>query len=68
MLHGRIELLPSGPSWKSVVVSLPGYATKDPLTLYYCDPLECVQFSLKNPLFVGQIQYTPRLEYDENGE
>ncbi|KAF9643859.1 hypothetical protein BDM02DRAFT_3132132 [Thelephora ganbajun] len=65
-LCGCIELLPSGPSWKSTVVSLPGYPTKNPLMLYYCDPLDCIQFILKNPLFSGQIQYVPRLEYNSN--
>ncbi|KAF9643516.1 hypothetical protein BDM02DRAFT_3063785, partial [Thelephora ganbajun] len=58
-LQGKIELLPSRPSWKSTTVSMPRYSTKDPLMLYYQDPMECIEFLLRNPLFSGQIQYQP---------
>ena len=68
MLRGRIELLPSGPSWKSTIVTIPGYSTKDPLVLYYRNPLECIESILKNPLFSEHIQYIPRAEYDSNGK
>ena len=66
-LRGQIELLPGGPPWKSTTVSLPGYSTKDPLTLFYRDPFESIESILKNPLFSNQIQYAPRVEYDEIG-
>jgi len=33
-----------------------------------CDPLECIESTLKNPLFSGQIQYVPRMEHDSNGK
>lgn len=66
-LRGKVELLPSGPPWKSTVVSLPGYATKDPLVLYYRDPMNCIEFTMKNPLFSGKIQYQPRQDFDSYG-
>ena len=66
-LRGKIELLPSGPSWKSTTVSMPGYATKDPLVLYYRDPMECIEFLLKNPLFSGKIHYQPHQDFDTSG-
>ena len=67
-LRGLIELLPSSPSWKSTIVTIPGYSTKTPLVLYYRDPLECVESILMNPLFSGKIDYCPRMEYDLNGK
>ena len=36
--------------------------------LYYRDPLECIEFILKNLLFSNHIQYAPRLEYNSNGK
>lgn len=49
-------------------MSLPGYTTKDPLVLYYRDPIECVEFAMKNPLFSGQIEYQPRKVFNSSGE
>ena len=66
-LCGKVELLPSGPEWKSTVVTMPGYATKDPLMLYYRDPIKTIEFLLKNPLFSGRIQYAPRQDFDSSG-
>lgn len=63
-LRGRIELLPSGPAWKSTIVSMPGYESKDPLVFYYRDSMECVEFLLKNPLFSEEIEYQPRQDFD----
>ena len=62
-----MELLPSGPQWKSRIVTLPGYHTKDPVVLYYRDPIECIEFLLKNPLFSGQIEYQPWQDFDFSG-
>ena len=47
---------------------MPGYATKDPLVLYYRDPVECIEFLMKNPLYSGRIQYTPRQDFDSSGD
>ena len=66
-LRGKVELLPSGPEWKSTVVTMPGYAPKDPLVLYYRDPIKTIEFLLKNPLFSGRIQYAPRQDFDSSG-
>ena len=62
-----VELLPSGPQWKSRIVTIPGYNTKDPLVLYYRDPVECIAFLLKNPLFSGHIKYQPRQDFNSSG-
>ena len=66
-LRGKTELLPGGPAWKSTTVTIPGYETKDPLVLFYRDPMECVEFILKNPLFSGKIDYQPRQDFDPSG-
>ncbi|KAJ7826831.1 hypothetical protein B0H13DRAFT_2241080 [Mycena leptocephala] len=57
-LRSRIESLPSGPAWMSVPWKTT-YPTKKPLTLYYRDPLECIQNLLANPLVQDFIQFTP---------
>ena len=66
-LQGKIELLASGPSWKLTAVSMPGYSIKDPLVLYYRDPIEYIKFLLKKPLFSGCIQYQPRQDFNTSG-
>lgn len=58
----RIESLPSPPRWKEVEVSVEGGTTKDPLTLYYRNGLECFQFLFGNPLFLDHMDYVPRRE------
>ena len=66
-MHGRVELLPTGPKWLSTTVTIPGHRTKDPITLYYRDSVECVKSILQNPLFAGRIKYTPTLHYTSTG-
>jgi len=66
-LRGKIELLPSGPAWKSTEITMPGYNTKEPLVLYYRDPMECIEFLMKNPLFSGKISYQPHKDFDASG-
>jgi len=67
-LRGRVELLPSGPKWLSRDVSIPGFATKDPVTLYYRDSVECMRFLLQNPIFAGRIHFSPERHYDILGK
>lgn len=62
-MRARIENLPSPPCWKEVEVSVEGGTTKDPLTLYYCDGLDCFKFLFGNPLFVDYMDYIPRREF-----
>ena len=65
-LRGMIELLPSGLAWQSTMISIPGYSTKCPLILYYQDPIECIKFTMKNPLLSGHIQYQPRQDFNSS--
>ncbi|KAJ6577731.1 hypothetical protein B0H19DRAFT_1337416 [Mycena capillaripes] len=57
-LRSRIESLPKGPNWKSIPWKTT-YPTKRPLTLYYRDPIECLQALLSNPLVQDFIHFTP---------
>ncbi|KAJ7016326.1 hypothetical protein C8F04DRAFT_1215740 [Mycena alexandri] len=57
-LRSRIEILPKGPEWKAIPWQTE-YPTKSPLTLYYRDPLECLQYLLSNPLIQDHVQFTP---------
>ena len=62
-LRTRIELLPSPPRWKADEIEVEGGDTKDLLTLYYRDGLECFKFLLANPLFAEYMDFNPRHEY-----
>ncbi|KAI5996688.1 hypothetical protein EDD15DRAFT_2387099 [Pisolithus albus] len=62
-LHGRAELLPSGPRWKSQEICT-SHPTKRPLILYWRDPLELVQFLFNNPEFQDAMELSPYCLYD----
>ncbi|KAJ7659007.1 hypothetical protein B0H17DRAFT_1171830 [Mycena rosella] len=57
-LRSRMEILPQGPVWKAIPWKT-RHPTKTPLTLYYRDPVECLQSLLNNPLAQDFIQYSP---------
>ncbi|KAJ7205310.1 hypothetical protein GGX14DRAFT_569060 [Mycena pura] len=58
-LRSRVEILPSGPKWKSRKISFDGFPTKKPLVLFYRDSLECLQFLLRNPALKDHINLKP---------
>ena len=62
-MRAHIELLPSPPAWKEVEVHVEGSTMKDPLTLYYCDGLECFKHIFGCPLYDKYMDYCPRREY-----
>ena len=45
------------------MIEIEGGVTKDPLTLYYRDGLDCFKFLLANPLFAEYMDFSPRHEY-----
>ncbi|KAG9309545.1 hypothetical protein JVU11DRAFT_10523 [Chiua virens] len=49
-LHLLSEILPTGPCWKSLSIH-PSVPTKRAMTLYYRDPIKCLQALLSYPLF-----------------
>jgi hypothetical protein len=59
-LRGLAELLPKGPVWQCKVWKTI-YPTKKKLTLFYRDPLECIQsiWILHNPLMKDHIELKP---------
>ncbi|KAJ7263198.1 hypothetical protein B0H12DRAFT_1001291, partial [Mycena haematopus] len=62
-LRGRMETLPTGPEWKSQVITYEEYPTKSPIVLYYRDPLECVQFLLRSPLLKKHLELIPKKRF-----
>ncbi|KAI6027294.1 hypothetical protein PISMIDRAFT_8185 [Pisolithus microcarpus 441] len=58
-LHLRAELLPSAPHWHSQVIR-PQHPTKQSITLFYRDPIECIQSLLSHPLFESHVKFVPR--------
>ena len=62
-MRARIEVLPSPPRWKEVEINVQGGTTKELLTLFYRDGLECFRFLFGNPLFADHMDLVPRREY-----
>lgn len=62
-LRGRIEMLPKVPDWKFKKITLPGYATREPMHLFLRDALTCAEYLFGNPLFAGHIDYSPSRLY-----
>ncbi|KAG1886286.1 hypothetical protein F4604DRAFT_1675922 [Suillus subluteus] len=61
-LHGRAEMLPSGPCWMSQIIPTT-HPTKSPVVLYWRDPLDCISGLLNHPAFHNQLDFTPRRVY-----
>jgi hypothetical protein len=61
-LRARVELLPSGPPWQAKPMQ-DIHPTKSPVTLYYRNPLECVQSLLQNPCLVNELEFAPYRVY-----
>ncbi|KAJ7128227.1 hypothetical protein C8R43DRAFT_897203 [Mycena crocata] len=57
-LRNRIELLPSGPQWRTRTWPSP-HRTAVPLDLYYRDPVKCLEALLQNPLVQDHLEFTP---------
>jgi hypothetical protein len=51
-------MLPAGPEWKCKPWTM-DYETKNKISLYYCDLLECLKMILFNPLFKDHLHFTP---------
>ena len=58
-----MEDLPKAPAWKMQEISLNGYETAKPITLFYRNPLECVQVLLRNPTFEGKWTFSAQRIY-----
>ena len=57
-LHGRAELLPSGPCWKSQEICT-SHPTKRPVLLYWRDSLELMEALFNNPEFQDTMDFSP---------
>src|ERR1700678_1534307 len=57
-LRGLAEMLPKGPVWQCKVWTTV-YPTKRNLTLFFRDPLECIQSILHSPLMKDYIAFKP---------
>ncbi|KAJ7684950.1 hypothetical protein DFH06DRAFT_1463105 [Mycena polygramma] len=66
-LRARAELLPGGPPWMEKIIEFPGYPTKTPIILYYRDPLQCIEYLLRNPLIKNHLKLTPTKKF-RNGK
>lgn len=57
-LRGRAEILPSGPEWRCKPLTA-AYPTKKSISLFYRDPIACVQSLLHSPLAQDYIHFIP---------
>lgn len=58
-LRSRVEILPKGPAWKSKIWKTIAPTKQKTVTLFYRDPLECLQSLMHHPLMKDHIHYTP---------
>ncbi|KIK31858.1 hypothetical protein CY34DRAFT_102635, partial [Suillus luteus UH-Slu-Lm8-n1] len=61
-LRGQAEMLPSGPCWKSQMITTI-HPMKSPVVLYWHDPLECILNIFNHPLFHDHMDYSTRRVY-----
>ncbi|KAA1479646.1 hypothetical protein DENSPDRAFT_750630, partial [Dentipellis sp. KUC8613] len=59
-LRGRIELLPAGPQWHYITLTVDRFPTKKPIRLFYRDGIDCLEFLFGNPAFKGHMDFDPR--------
>ncbi|KAI5981999.1 hypothetical protein EDC04DRAFT_2593415 [Pisolithus marmoratus] len=57
-LCSHAEMLPSRPHWNARVVPTT-HPMESPITLYYCDLLDCVESLFNHPLFMQLMDYSP---------
>ncbi|KAF9050530.1 hypothetical protein BJ165DRAFT_1342609 [Panaeolus papilionaceus] len=57
-LRNLAEVLPGTPSWVSTTIETK-VPTKKPVTLYYRDPIQCVQSILHNPIINDFLEFDP---------
>ncbi|KIM50493.1 hypothetical protein SCLCIDRAFT_34233 [Scleroderma citrinum Foug A] len=62
-LHKHAELLPSRPCWKSQEIHT-SHPTKRPVTLYWHNSLELVQYLFNCPEFQDVMEFTPYCLYE----
>ncbi|KAG1741923.1 hypothetical protein EDD22DRAFT_982197 [Suillus occidentalis] len=62
-LRGRAELLPPVPKWQYCIVSTT-HPTKQPLHLYWRDPLDCIESLFSHPFFANEMDVTLQRVYD----
>ena len=67
-MRARTGLLPSTVPWKQVEVSIEGGTTKEPMTLFFRDSLDCFKSLFGNPLFSGHMDFRPRREYADEAK
>ncbi|KAE9393695.1 hypothetical protein BT96DRAFT_828829, partial [Gymnopus androsaceus JB14] len=59
-LRAQVDLLPSVPEWSFQVIPTDvHFPSKNPLILYFRDPVECLQDILKSPLIQDSLNFSP---------
>jgi len=54
-----MEMLPPGPTWKCHTID-PSAPTKRPVTLFYQNPIDCIQSLLSHLFFEHHISFVLR--------
>ncbi|KAI5989400.1 hypothetical protein F5J12DRAFT_864341 [Pisolithus orientalis] len=59
-----LDMIPKGSTWQCTELCAEGYATKEPIYLYWHDALEVVQDIFGNPAFAENMMYDPYYIYE----
>jgi hypothetical protein len=63
-LLNAVDNLPSGPCWRADVLDPSGFATKEPMVVYYRDGVECIQSLFGHPIIYEHLQLVPTQLFD----
>lgn len=69
-LNQCIDAMPDGMGWDSWKdVTLPDVTWNDkstePISFFYRDPVECIKYLLRQPMFAGRLHYAPRRRFND---
>ncbi|KIN96113.1 hypothetical protein M404DRAFT_33596 [Pisolithus tinctorius Marx 270] len=59
-----LDMIPKGSTWQCEEICAKGYATKEPIYLYWHDALEVMQDIFGNPAFTENMMYNPYYIYE----
>jgi len=60
-----VEVLPEVPHWSYQTIVIPGYKTKNPMTLFWHDGLEVIAHLFANPVFAHCMEFSPYALFDQ---
>lgn len=68
VLREHTEAIGSEPEWIIKTVAVAGGVTKEPIKLYYREPMEIFEYLFSSPIFKNHCDYKPRRVWTNEDE